>query len=69
MPDVNIATATYDSVWRVYNADGNIPIDGLYLVIQDTKESLELKSDMAPSDVVDLSALRAAQAELGIKLK
>lgn len=64
-----IATATYDSVWRVYNADGNIPIDGLYLVVQDTKESLELKSDMAPSDVVDLSALRAAQAELGIKLK
>ena len=44
-------------------------MDGLYLVIQDTKESLDLKSDMALSDLVDLSPLRAAHAELGIKLK
>ncbi|MSP37687.1 MAG: ABC transporter substrate-binding protein [Deltaproteobacteria bacterium] len=64
-----IAAATYDSIWRVYNADGGIPMDGLGLVVQDTKELLELKQATLVSDFVDLSALRAAQTELGIKFK
>jgi len=64
-----IAAPTYDSVWRVYNADGAIPMDGLGLVVQDTKELLELKQETVLSDFVDLSAWRAAQAELGIKVK
>jgi len=64
-----IATATYDSVWRVYNSDGNIPMDGLNLVIQDTKELIDLKRDVSLDDLVDLTALRQAQADLGIKGK
>ena len=64
-----IAAATYDSIWRVYNADGSIPMDGLGMVVQDTKELLELKQESVLSDFVDLTALRAAQAELGIKVK
>ncbi len=64
-----IAAATYDSIWRVYNADGAIPMDGLGLVVQDTKELLELKQETVLSDFVDFTALRAAQAELGIKVK
>lgn len=65
----DIAAATYESIWRVYNVDGSIPIDGLNLVILDTKEALESKSDMGFNDLVELAPLRAAQAELGIKLK
>jgi ABC-type nitrate/sulfonate/bicarbonate transport system substrate-binding protein len=64
-----IAAATYDSVWRVYSADGNIPMDGLNLVVQDTKELIEAKRDVPLNDFVDLTALRQAQAELGVKGK
>jgi len=64
-----IAAATYDSIRRVYNADGAIPMDGLGLVVQDTKELLELKQETVLNDFVDLTALRAAQAELGINVK
>lgn len=64
-----IAAVTYDSIWRVYNPDGNLPMDGFGLVVQDTKELLELKRDVPFSELVDLSALREAQAELGLKPK
>ena len=67
--DAEIAGATYDSIWRVYGADGSVPMDGLKLVVQDTRELLESKRDVALSDLVDLTALRQAQAELGIKAK
>jgi ABC-type nitrate/sulfonate/bicarbonate transport system substrate-binding protein len=67
--EAEIAAATYDSIWRVYNADGAIPMEGLGLVVQDSKELLELKQETVLSDFVDLTALRAAQAELGIKVK
>jgi ABC-type nitrate/sulfonate/bicarbonate transport system substrate-binding protein len=63
------AAATYDAVRSIYNADGNIPADGLGLVIQDTKEALELKSEMTLNDLVELAPLRAAQMELGLKVK
>jgi hypothetical protein len=42
-------------------------MDGLNLVVQDTKELLELKRDVALNDLVDLTALRQAPAELGVK--
>lgn len=64
-----IAAATYDSIWRVYNTDGGVPLDGLNLVIQDTKEALESKSDLGFTDLVELAPLRAAHAELGVKVK
>ena len=64
-----IAAVTYDSIWRGYNSDGNLPMDGFGLVVQDTKELLDLKRDVPFSELVDLSALREAQAELGLKPK
>lgn len=67
--NVDIATTTYDAVWRVYNNDGAMPIDGLNLLIQDTKELLELKREVSALELADLALLKQAQAELGIKPK
>ncbi len=64
-----IAAVTYDSIWRVYNPDGNLPMDGFGLGVQDTKELLDLKRDVPFSELVGLSALREGQAELGLKPK
>jgi NitT/TauT family transport system substrate-binding protein len=64
-----IAAATYDPVRRVYSADGGIPMDGLQLVVQDTKELIDAKRDVPLNDFVDLTALRQAQAELAVKGK
>ena len=46
-----------------------MPIDGLNLLIQDTKEALDVKRDIAAQDLADLSILKIAQGELGIKGK
>ena len=64
-----IATTTYDAVWRVYNNDGAMPIDGLNLLIQDTREALDIKREVTAQDLADLSILKIAQGELGIKAK
>jgi hypothetical protein len=61
------ATATYDSTSRVFNADGNIPEDGLRLVIDQAKQTLKLSREISPGEVSDTSLLREAQKELGIK--
>ena len=65
----DVATSTYDAAWRLYNNDGAMPIDGLNLLIQDTKEMLDLKREVAIQDLADLSILAIAQGELGIKGK
>jgi ABC-type nitrate/sulfonate/bicarbonate transport system substrate-binding protein len=67
--DAPVAAATYDAVWRVYSADGAMPLDGLRLVVQDTKELLEQPRDVAIGDLFDPGPLRKAQAELGIAVK
>lgn len=67
--NAEVATSTYDAVWRVYNNDGTMPIDGLNLLIQDTKELLDLKREVSAQDLADLSILKVAQGELGIKSK
>jgi hypothetical protein len=46
-----------------------MPIDGLNLLIQDTKELLELKREVSALELADLALLKQAQAELGIKPK
>ena len=46
-----------------------MPEDGLKLVIDQTRRSNKIAREVAPSEVVDLSFLRAAQAELGIKAR
>jgi len=49
--------------------DGAVPEDGLKLVIEQTRRSNKVTREVAPSEVVDLSFLRDAQAELGIKAR
>jgi NitT/TauT family transport system substrate-binding protein len=64
-----MSTATYDSSLKAFNGDGNLPEDGLLLVIEEAKKAGNVSRTVALSDVADLSILREAQRELGIKTK
>jgi NitT/TauT family transport system substrate-binding protein len=63
------AYASYDALRNLFNADGGVPEDGLKLVIDQARRSAKVTREIMPSDVVDLSFLRDAQAELGIKTR
>lgn len=67
--DKEIAAATYESVWKAYNDDGTVPEDALRLVIEEAKKAAKVDRQVSVSDVADLSILREAQRELGIKGK
>jgi NitT/TauT family transport system substrate-binding protein len=60
------AVASYDSTWKVFSQNGNIPEEGLRMVVEQAKAELKLTREVSMNDVVDLTALRAAQKELGI---
>jgi len=61
------ATANYDSSARVFNDDGSLPESGLRLIIDEAKKTAKLEREVPLNDVADLSILREAQKELGIK--
>ena len=61
------AAASYDSTWKVFSPDGNIPADGLRLVVEQAKAELKLTRDVTLSEVIDMAPLQAAQRELGIR--
>ncbi|HEY7220772.1 MAG TPA: ABC transporter substrate-binding protein [Candidatus Binatia bacterium] len=61
------AYASYDALRNLFNADGAVPEDGLKLVIDQARRSAKVTREVAPNEVVDLTFLREAQAELGIK--
>ena len=63
------AYASYDALKNLFNADGAVPEDGLKLVIDQARHSAKVTREVAPGEVVDLTFLRAAQAELGIKAR
>jgi NitT/TauT family transport system substrate-binding protein len=63
------AAATYDATWRIFSEDGGIPESGLKLVIDQAREAMKIERPVANSEVADLSILREAQKELGIKAK
>ena len=63
------AYASYDALRNLFNADGGVPEDGLRLVIDQARRSAKVAREVMPADVVDLSFLRDAQAELGIKAR
>ena len=65
--DKEMATATYESSWKIYNEDGSVPEDGLRLIIEETKKALKVNREVSFNEVVDLSILREAQRELVIK--
>jgi hypothetical protein len=61
--------ASYDSTVKVFSANGNIPDDGLRLIVDLAKAELKITRDVAPSEVADLIPLREAQKELGIGVR
>jgi NitT/TauT family transport system substrate-binding protein len=64
-----LAAASYDSAWKVYNLDGNIPEEGLSAVIEQAVREAKVTRDVQASEVADTALLREAQKELGIKLR
>jgi len=60
------AVASYDSTWKVFSPDGNIPQEGLRMVVEQAKAELKLTREIPVNEIVDLAPLRAAQKELGI---
>lgn len=67
--DKEIAAATYDSVRSVYSEDGTPPEDGLRLAIEEAKKATKVDRAVSIDDIADLSILKQAQRELGIKGK
>jgi len=65
----DFAYASYDALRNLFNADGAVPEDGLKLVIDQARRSAKVTRQVAPGEVVDLTFLREAQSELGIKMR
>jgi aspartyl/asparaginyl-tRNA synthetase len=65
--DREIATATYDSVSSAYSEDGTVPEEGLRVVIEEAKKNAKISREISINQVADLSMLKAAQREIGIK--
>ena len=64
-----VATATYEGVFKVYNEDPSVCEKGLRLTIEERKQTLKINRDVALSEVADLSLFREAQREMGIMVK
>jgi ABC-type nitrate/sulfonate/bicarbonate transport system substrate-binding protein len=62
-----IAIATYDGVAKVYDDDVNVCEKGLRLVVEETRKNLKVNREIPLSEIADLSILREAQREMGIK--
>lgn len=67
--DKEVAAALYDSFVKGFNDDGSLPEDGFRRLIEDTKKVTKIDREIALSELADLSILREAQRELGIKGK
>ena len=63
------AYASYDALRNLFNADGAVPEDGLKLVIEQARRNGKVIREIMPNEVVDLTFLHEAQAELGIKAR
>jgi len=67
--DKETSTALYDSFVKGFNDDGTLPEDGLRRLVDDTKSITKVNREVAANEVADLSILREAQKELGIRAK
>jgi len=65
--DKEMATAGYESVLKLFNDDGSVPEKGLLLVIDELKRLAKVEREISPAEVADLSILKEAQKELGVK--
>ena len=65
--DRETAAATYDGAAKSFNEDGSVPEAGLRIAIDEAQKATNISREVAFSEVADLSMLREAQRELGIK--
>jgi ABC-type nitrate/sulfonate/bicarbonate transport system substrate-binding protein len=65
--DKETATATYDSALKAFSDDGSVPEDGFRILIEETKKQAKVTREVSLSDVAELSILREAQKELGMR--
>ena len=65
--DNGMAAGIYDAVVKTYGVDLTVPEDGLRLLIEEARQATKVDRQISVSDVADLSMLREAQRELGIK--
>jgi NitT/TauT family transport system substrate-binding protein len=65
--DSEMAAATYDSSVKTFSEDLSLPDSGLRLLIDEAKRVGKVSREVASSEVADLSILREAQREMGIK--
>ena len=65
--DKDVAVATYEALLPAFNDDGNCPEDGMRLVIDGAKNAAKLSRDVSMEDAADLSILKEAERNLGIK--
>ncbi len=61
------AAAAYDSTARVFSLDGTIPEDGLRIVIDNFRRSMNISRQVPLAEVSDSTLLMEVQRELGIK--
>jgi NitT/TauT family transport system substrate-binding protein len=62
-----VAVATYDSTAKIFSDDGGFPENVIRLVIEEAKKAAKISRDIPISDVADLSMLREAQKDLGVR--
>jgi NitT/TauT family transport system substrate-binding protein len=65
--DREIATGTYEYLSKATNDTGSLSESGFRLIIEEIKELSRVSREVALSELADLSILREAQKELGIK--
>ena len=65
--DKEMAAATYDSTVKTFSEDLGLPEAGLRLLIDEAKRVAKVTREVSLSDVAELSILREAQREMGIK--
>ncbi|MEA2657640.1 MAG: hypothetical protein QOF64_218 [Candidatus Binatota bacterium] len=61
------AEAAYDSTVGVFSQDGTIPEDGLRVVIENFRKSMNISRPIALSEVSDSTLLFEVQRELGLR--
>lgn len=61
------AEAGYDSAVSVFSADGNIPEEGMRMVLDGYRKSMNISRPIPLSEVADLAPLLEAQRELGLR--
>jgi ABC-type nitrate/sulfonate/bicarbonate transport system substrate-binding protein len=65
--DKETAAATYDGSAKSFNEDGRVPEAGLRIAIDEAKRAANISREVSVNEVADLTVLREAQKEMGIK--